>query len=158
MDRNDFREYLGFLKALGDTLEEITRVEQEKTEFVRTDDLDGLNECMKREQALSLTMRAHDQKREAVLRTLGLEGVPLRSLMDYAPAQDYEETKRTVEQLCRQYALFRGAFEVARDTLECNLHQIEKMIQAEDPDAMASGGYQETSAELPPRMRTDFRA
>ncbi|WP_312938682.1 flagellar export chaperone FlgN [Oscillibacter sp.] len=158
MDRNDFREYLGFLKALGDTLEDITRVEQEKTEFVRTDDLDGLNECMKREQALSLAMRAHDQKRETMLRTLGLEGVPLRSLMDYASAQDYEETKRTVEQLCRQYALFRGAFEVARDTLECNLHQIEKMIQAEDPDAASSAGYPEASPELPPRMRTDFRA
>lgn len=158
MDRNDFREYLGFLKTLGDTLEEITRVEQEKTEFVRTDDLDGLNECMKREQALSLTMRSHDQKRETVLRTLGLEGVPLRSLMDHAPAQDYEETKQTVEQLCRQYALFRGAYEVARDTLECNLHQIEKIIQAEDPDAVAPGGYQDAPAELPPRMRTDFRA
>ncbi len=158
MDRNDFREYLGFLKTLGDTLEEITRVEQEKAEFVRTDDLNGLNECMKREQALSLTMRSHDQKRETVLRTLGLEGVPLRSLMDHAPAQDYEETKQTVEQLCRQYALFRGAYEVARDTLECNLHQIEKMIQAEDPDAVTSGGYQEAPAELPPRMRTDFRA
>ena len=158
MNRNDFQEYLAFLKALGNTLDEITRVEQEKTEFVRTDDLDGLNECLKREQALSLTMRSHDQKRETALRSLGLEGVPLRSLMDHAPAQDYEETKQTVEQLCRQYALFRGAYEVARDTLECNLHQIEKMIQAEDPDAASAAGYQEASPELPPRMRTDFRA
>ena len=158
MNRNDFQEYLAFLKALGDTLEEITRVEQEKTEFVRTDDLGGLNECMKREQALSLTMRSHDQKREAMLRALHLEDVPLRSLMDHAPAEDHEETKRTVEQLCRQYALFRGAFEVARDTLECNLHQIEKMIQAEDPGAASPAGYQEASPELPPRMRTDFRA
>ena len=158
MDKNAFHEYLAFLSTLGGTLEEITKVEQEKTEFVRMDDLDGLNECMKREQALSLAMRSHDQKREAVLRALHLEDVPLRSLMDYAPAEAYEDAKRTVEQLCRQYALFRGAFEVARDTLECNLHQIEKFLQAEDPDAAARTGYQEASPEPPAGMRTDFRA
>lgn len=158
MQKTAFQEYLAFLRALGDTLKEITRVEQEKTEFVRMDDLDGLNECMKREQALSLAMRSHDQKREALLKALGLEDVPLRGLMDHAPAGDYEETKRTVEQLCRQYALFRGAFEVARDTLECNLHQIEQFLRSENPDAPASAGYQEASPEPPPHMRTDFRA
>lgn len=157
MNKSDFRDYLAFLRDLGDTLDEITKVEQEKTAFVRTDDLDGLNGCMKREQALSLAMRSHDQKRDAMLQSLGLQDVPLRNLMDRAPDELREETKRTVEQLCRQYALFRGAFEVARDTLECNLHQIEKLLQAEDPDA-AQAGYQETSPELPPRMRTDFRA
>lgn len=158
MDKGDFRDYLAFLRDLGGTLDEITRVEQEKTAFVRTDDLDGLNECMKREQALSLTMRSCDQRREAMLQALDLQDVPLRKLMDHAPAEYREETKRTVERLCRQYALFRGAFEVARDTLECNLHQIEKFLRAEDPEAAAQTGYQGASPELPPRMRTDFRA
>lgn len=158
MNRNDFRDYLAFLRDLGATLDEITEVEQKKADFVQTDDLDGLNECMKREQALSLTMRSYDQKRDAMLLTLGLQGVHLRELLNYAPAEYREETKKTVEQLCRQYALYRGAFEVAKDTLECNLHQVEKILQAADPDSGAQTGYQEVPAQLPSRLRTDFRA
>ena len=158
MEQSDFKAYLAFLKELGATLDEITQVEQDKARFVRQDDLDGLNECMKREQALSMTMRACDQKRDAMLTQLGLQDVPLRKLMQYAPEELWEETRESVEQICRQYALFRGAFEVARDTLECNLHQIEKIIQAENPDAAAQPGYQEPPAQIPSPMRTDFRA
>ncbi|KAF5063118.1 hypothetical protein DSECCO2_298030 [anaerobic digester metagenome] len=158
MNEMDFKEYLAFLRDLGVTLGEITTVEQEKAKFVRMDDLDGLNECMKREQALSMTLRSCDQKRDAMLLLLGLEGVPLRDLLDHAPPEDREETRKTVEQLCRQYALFRSAFEVAQDTLECNLHQIEKVLHMESSDGDMQPGYQETAPQLPPRLRTDFRA
>ncbi|BAL01177.1 hypothetical protein OBV_39780 [Oscillibacter valericigenes Sjm18-20] len=158
MNKSDFWDYLVFLRNLGATLDELTEVEREKECFVRTDDLDGLNECMKREQALTLTLRSYDKKRDEMLLLLGLKDVPLRKLLDYAPAEYREETKKTVEQLSRQYALYRGAFEVARDTLECNLHQIEKILRADDPDAAAQTDYQEPSPQLPTRLRTDFRA
>lgn len=158
MNQSDFRDYLVFLGDLGATLDELTEVEQKKEDFVRADDLDGLNECMKREQALSLTLRSYDKKRETMLLQLGLEDVPLRKLSGYAPAEYREETKSTVEQLLRRYALYRGVFEVARDTLECNLHQVEKVLQAKDPDTAAQTGYQEAPPQLPTRLRTDFRA
>ena len=48
--------------------------------------------------------------------------------------------------------------EVARDTLECNLHQIEKAIRAEDPERAAQTGYPGAPVDLPPQMKTDFRA
>ena len=54
MERTNFLSYLGVLQELAATLEELTSVQQEKTQVVRADDLAGLNECMKREQALSL--------------------------------------------------------------------------------------------------------
>lgn len=158
MNKSDFQHYLVFLRDLGTTLDELTAVEQKKGKFVREDDLNGLNECMKREQALSLTMRSYDKKRDAMLVQLGLQGVPLRNLLSYAPAEYREETKKTVEQLCRQYALYHGAYEVTRDTLECNLHQVERILQAENPDAAAQTGYQEESPQLPTRLRTDFKA
>jgi hypothetical protein len=158
MDKSNFQDYLVFLRDLGTTLDELTEVEQKKENFVRKDDLNGLNECMKREQVLSLTMRSYDKKRDAILEQLGLQGVPLRNLLNYAPAEFREETKKTVEQLCRQYALYRGAFEVARDTLECNLHQVEKILQVENPDAPVQTGYQEEPPQLPSQLRTDFRA
>lgn len=156
MNEMDFREYLAFLRDLSETLGEITKVEQEKAEFVRNDDLDGLNECMKQEQALSMTLRSYDQKRNALLTLLNLQDVPLRGLLAHAPDPYRLETKQTVEELCRQYALFRSAFEVAQDTLECNLHQVEKLLLKSE--AAADVGYQEVSPQLPAPMRTDFRA
>ena len=102
MNEMDFKEYLAFLRDLGVTLGEITTVEQEKAKFVRMDDLDGLNECMKREQALSMTLRSCDQKRDAMLLLLGLEGVPLRDLLDHAP-------RRTGRRRARRWSSFAGS-------------------------------------------------
>ena len=159
MNRESFAQYLAFLDDLGAALEELTGIEQEKTRFVREDDLDGLNECIKKEQALSMTLRSYDQKRTAMLAALGLEGVPLRKLAAHAPdEQSREQAVKTVERLIRRYELFRGAMEVARDTLECNLHQIEKAIRAEDPERAAQTGYPGAPVDLPPQMKTDFRA
>lgn len=156
MGGNDFRAYLAFLRDLSSTLMELTRVEREKADAVRADDLDALNEYMKMEQALTMTLRAYDQKREAMLLVLDLQDVPLRGLVAHAPEDCREEAKGTVEELCRQYALFRGAFEVTRDTLECNLHQIEQMLLSVSPEG--KGGYPGMEPQIPPALGTDFRA
>lgn len=157
MNENRFREYLAFLRELGQTLDQITKVEQEKTQFVRSDDLEGLNACMKQEQALSMALRSYDQKRDTMLKEMNLEAVSLRGLVDHSPADCKEETKKTVEQLCRQYTLFQSAYEVAQDTLECNLHQINKILQTANPEG-ESGNYEQPFPQMPAHLRTDFRA
>ena len=42
------------------------------------------------------------------------------------------KVKETVEALRRKYDVFRSASEVARNTLECNLHAIERIQRAQD--------------------------
>lgn len=159
MSHDGYRRYLAFLEELGAVLEELTGVEQEKLRFVRADDLNGLNECMKREQAFSLTLRSFDQKRETMLAELGLRGVPLNRLAAAAPDEECRELAvKTVERVKSQYAQFHGAMEVAQSTMECELHQIEKVLQAEDPERAAQAGYPGAPVDLPPRMKTDFRA
>lgn len=155
MSGNDFRDYLAFLRELGATLAEVTEVEKEKAHAVRVDDLERLNECMNREQALALTLRAYDQKRDAMLLLLDMKDVPLREMTARAPRECAEEAKETVEELCRQYALFRGAAEVARNTLECSLHQVELLLGA---GASVSSGYPEEQAASSGPAWADFRA
>ena len=151
MERTNFLSYLGVLQELAATLEELTSVQQEKTQVVRADDLAGLNECMKREQALSLALRSLDQRRETALAAMGLREVPLSGLT----AEDCrEETRRTVELLRNQYLQYHGAAEVARNTLECNLHQIEKVLAEMNPEGQTGA----VEPQLPSQMRTDFRA
>lgn len=139
-------EYLKLLTNLSGTLEELTAVERRKTEAAGRGDLLGVEDCMKREQALSLSLRSLDQKREHLLGKLGLAGKPLSALAAHAPVELELETKGAVEDLQRQYTLFQAASDVARSTLECNLRAIEK-LQAS----------QQAGTATQPASQADFR-
>lgn len=148
MDLALWREYLGQLEKLGETLEQLTEVEREKTAAVGRGDLDAVDACMKREQVFSLNLRGFDQRREKLLARLGLDGTNLRQLESLSPPEAVLETKRTVERLRQRYQVFQSASEVARNALECNLHAIEKMQKQREM----------TSAPPQPEARqSDFR-
>lgn len=140
-----YGEYLDFLQSLGNTLEQLTQLAQDKAKAVRQDDLQSLNTFMKREQALSLALRNMDKKREAMLAQLGLAGVPLSGLAKGYPEGLRARAKEVAEDLQRQYSLYASAAEVARTTLECNLHQIEKMIAGQE-GAGGQGGLTDIRA------------
>lgn len=158
MDEQVFQSYLQLLRELCGVLNTLTGIEQEKTRAVRNDDLAGLNECMKKEQALTMALRGYDRKRETALESLGLTGVPLSRLAARAPERHRTETRELAEELRLRYSQFRGAAEVARDTLECNLHQIEGFLQKLEADDMGCAGYEGGDPRIPPSLGTDFRA
>ena len=147
MDLALWREYLGQLDRLGETLEQLTALEREKAVAVGRGDLETVDACMKREQVFSLNLRGFDQKREKLLAKLGLTGSTLRQLEEQAPPEVQLDAKRTAERLRQRYQVFRSASEVARNALECNLHAIEK-AQRRQPGEPPSGGARQS----------DFRA
>lgn len=147
----DWKDYLKLMEGLSRTLEQLTKVEQDKNEAAARGDLPGVEECMKREQVISLSLRGCDQKRDAMLAQLGLQGVTLSQLEDHSPPELQLETKRTVEQLRRQYTLFQSASQVARDTLEINLRAIERLQAVQAGDAAEA-------EEQRRNHQTDFRA
>ena len=142
-------DYRALLEGLAKTLEDLTGVEQRKTAAVSSGDLEAVDACMKREQVLSLSLRGADQKREKLVRQMGLTAVPLRDLLNHCPEEEYFATRDVVVRLQGQYAIFQAASQVARDTLECHLRAIEK-IQKD-----FNGG--EPLPEQPPRQ-SDFLA
>ena len=134
-----YREYFAFMEQLGRALEQLTELAKEKTVAVRRDDLLAVDECMKREQALGLSLRAMDKKRDKLLAAIGLENVTLSGLAQHCPEELQQEAKNAAEKLRDRYDLYRSASDVARTTLECNLHQIERMM-ADEADAPLGGG------------------
>ncbi len=140
-----FDEYFRFLEELGQTRAQLTALAQKTAKAVARDDLDTVNECMKQEQALSLRLRGLDSKREGILSRLGLSGVPLSGLCEHCPEEIRPQAKKAEERLRERYELFQAASQVSRNTLECNLHQIEKL------KAQEGGGFRE-------RSFTDIRA
>ena len=128
----EWKDYLGLLDSLAGIMGQLTEIEQEKTAAVSRGDVNAVDDCMKREQALSMSLRGMDQKRERMLAQLGLKNISLRELEDHAPEGMKMETKATAEKLRQSYALFQGVSQLARDTLECHLRAIEK-AQAGEP-------------------------
>jgi len=131
MEAAAFETYFDFLRRLSGTIEELTGLARRKTQAVLHDDLEQVNECMKREQALSLTLRSMDKKRDELLDELGLGGVPLSGLAEHCPEELRRQAREVANQLRTQYDLYQSAAEVSRTTLECNLHQIEKFLKDE---------------------------
>ena len=134
-----YREYFRYMEQLGGTLDQLSELAREKTAAVRRDDLLAVNECMKREQALSLSLRALDRKRETLLAGMGLRDLKFSEFARHCPEELRQEAKAAAEKLGKQYALYRSAADVARTTLECNLHQIEKLL-VDEPKAPMNGG------------------
>jgi len=147
MAKVTFEEYFAFLERLGKTLEELTGLAKKKTAAVRQDDLRTVDACMRREQALSLSLRSMDKKREEMLAGLGLSGAPLSDLSERCPEEYRLQAKKAQETLRSQFQLYRSSAEVARTTLECNLHQLEKCIEeASGRPARPGGGLADVRA------------
>ena len=146
-----WQDYLKLLDGLSRTLEQLTQVEREKNDVATQGDVAGVEECMKREQVLSLSLRGCDQKRDKMLAELGLKDVTLSQMEDHSPPELQLETKRTVEELRRQYAMFQAASQVVRNTLEINLREIERIQAIQAGDA----GVAEDQRK---NHQTDFRA
>ena len=150
--------YLELLDEVSRNLERLRGLALQKSDAVRANDLIALDQVIRQEQALSLHLRGLEQKRTRQLGALGLAQTPLSALAAAYPPQLQMQAKQSVEDLQQQYTLYRGAAEVARDTLECNLHEIEKVLAGLDGAGPAGPGYTSPGAEPPAAMKTDFRA
>ena len=150
----DFQGYLAFLRQLGERFADYTQVEREKLRAVQSGDLLALDGCIRREQAMGLTLRGMERRREEWLRALDLPDGALRRLPELCPPELRQEATRTVEDVLRQYQVLRSTRESARTLLECALHKVERTLREKgaEPEDMGE------DAAPPPNMRTDFRA
>ena len=157
-----YHDYLSLMGELSSDLARLSDLAQQKINAVHNNDLIALDEVLKMEQAMSLSLRCLEQRRQKLLAQLGGEGVPLGELPSQYPAELRPQAKETVETLRQSYQIYRSAAESARITLECNLHQLEKAVADMGGSAGNAGyhaaGYGSVNVEPPKNMKTDFRA
>ena len=153
-----FLDYLNLLDHLCTELDRLCELAKQKTQAVRQDDLTALDQVMRQEQASTLAFRGLEQKQAVLLEATGLKGIPLSSLAEKFPSELRLQAKQQIEQLQTKYKLYCSCAEVARNTLECTLHEIEKILASAAPQSGGAPGYQEQSPELPSSMRTNFWA
>ena len=154
-----FRAYFGVLRELSGVLDRLTPLAQQKAEAVRASDLTALDEVLKQEQALSLNLRGLELRRQKLIPQLGLDGVPLSGRPERCPPELSGEARETAAALRKSYEIYRSYANMARNTLELNLHQIDKFLESSGVDPkLAAQGYEAPPTEPPQKMKTDFRA
>ena len=89
---------------------------------------------------------------------LQLPSQSISQLVSAYPRELQLQAKKSVERLQTQYKIYRSAAEVARDTLECNLHQIDKIVSDLGGNPPHGPGYAAPNVEPPRGMKSDFRA
>lgn len=70
----DVSALIEFLESLDREIHLLTELQSQKLEAVHAHDLERLNDCIKQEQATSLSLRGMEQKRSKLLAGLGLSG------------------------------------------------------------------------------------
>lgn len=154
-----FSSYLALLRDLSTTLDRLAQLAQDKADAVRRDDLIGLDEVLKQEQAMTLNLRGLEQRRLKLAAQLGLAGTSLADLPGQCPPDMERQARQTAKQLSESYTVYRSCADMARSLLELNLHQIEKVISSAGVTPPSPGaGYEAPGVEPPKNMKTDFRA
>lgn len=139
-----WEDLLDLLDETGGELEQLTDLAHEKTAAVLHADLTALDSVMKREQAAAMRLRALDRRRGELLRELGAQDTPLSALPSRCPADLRQDARETAGRLRERADLYRAAADVARTTLEVDLHEIGKRIR--------------DGEDAPARSLTDIRA
>ena len=91
-----YQSYLGLLRELGGILEQLAQLAQDKAAVVRQDDLIGLDEVLKQEQAMTLNLRGLEQRRLKLAAQLGLSGTSLSDLPGRCPVSYTHLTLPTI--------------------------------------------------------------
>ncbi|MFI3250228.1 MAG: hypothetical protein R3Y07_04635 [Eubacteriales bacterium] len=120
-----WQTYFAVLRRLGDDLDKLATAQQEKHRAVSVGDVLTVDEIMKTEQALALSLRGLEVKRNAALKDLKVKGDKLSDLPNLVPDSLRDEAKKLAEDTLRKYSIYEAASKVAKNTLEINLRQIE---------------------------------
>ncbi len=155
-----YRSYLELLDSLRQSVEKLTALEERKLAAVQNDDLLAVNEIMNQEQAMALSFRGLEQSQERLLREIHGEGVPLSGLPARYPAELRQEAQQAVKALQEPYQAYRRRASQARELMESTLVELDRMIVGMGGALPEEGpGYTASPpAEMPPSMKTDFRA
>lgn len=144
----EMQAYLTFLSQLREALDSLAALEQKKIKAIQDNDLATLEECMKREQVATLDLRGREQKRNELLKQLGLEQVTLRELPSHCPAEYRGQAAQVSEQVRRSYQVLSSAQKAARTLMESNLRRIDKELERRQ---------QTEPAPAQKKSQTDFR-
>lgn len=138
---SEYNELLQLLKKHVTFFEQLAVTEQAKLHAARTQDITTLQECMKREQADTLTLRGYDKKRLQLQEKLSLQGLSYTQMLPLIPEEYRYEFSRTQKALNDAYDNYKKISDCAKEAIEVHLYYINnKLDELRKKTKTASGG------------------
>ena len=119
---------------LAQLFEDALPLEHEKLTAVQNDDVAGLEDCMKREQAIMMKIRGLEQKRERTQQELGWQDKSFREIIKDLPEEQQPEMQELFDRLSIAVKVFQDANQSALDTMKVHLKDIERVMKIKDPE------------------------
>ncbi len=124
-----YEQLFSLLEKLSCEIDKLTEIAHEEHDAVLRSDIIGIQDCMKREQAVSLSLRSIDIKREKLLKELGLQGIPLSGLAEHCPDDKRTRARKVQKTLTDRYKLYKSASAVTVKSLELKLAAIDSSLK-----------------------------
>lgn len=121
--------------------DQLSALQQQKIEAAQQDDLNALDRCMQREQAISLQFRGMQRKKDALHQSMGLENVSLRQLPDRLSKADRAQIAPAITQFQNSYALYCSTAAASRAFLETTLQEINRALDESKTPEKPSGKH-----------------
>lgn len=138
----EVKELWDVLENLAKTLEGALPLEEEKLRAIQENRLTAVEDCMSREQALTMQLRGLDRRREEILAREGLKGASLRSIVAGLPADRQEEASRLAGRLEKAVHSFQLINDEAMKLVQLHLHKIEQTQQKQETAKKGDGNTQ----------------
>lgn len=124
----DLTKFAELMKNFIELFDRMIPLEQEKLEVVKQNQVSKLEELIKKEQAEVMALRGLDQKREAMQKELGFEGMTFQEILGKLPEQESAGMKELFDALGERVGSFQRITESSKTLMEVNLHAINKAV------------------------------
>lgn len=122
-------EFGKLLDDFSKVFEQLTSLQQEKIQAVQQDDLQSLDHCMQREQALSLQIRGLQRKKDKTHEALGMQAVSLRQVPEHLSAEDRAQIEPAISHFQTAYEIYSSSATASRAVLETVLQEINHALE-----------------------------
>ena len=134
---SDFSAFADLMKEFIEFFDTLIPIEQDKLDATVKNRVGILEDFMHKEQAAVMRLRGLEQKREAELKRLGLEGCTFRQILDKIPDTDAAMLKPLFDRIDSQVRVMQSLSGSIKDAIEVNLRVIELKL-AGDPAGNAT--------------------
>lgn len=152
VDLSAFQELIEQFIALFDRM---IPLEQSKLEVVSHNQVERLEEIIKKEQAEIMTLRGLDQKRERMQADLGWKDLTFQEILKQLPEEQRPKVKQLFDELASRVTAFRSVTESSKTMMEVNLHTINQILAKHAGGAQTYG--EDGTVKAGPAHFTDRR-
>ncbi len=122
------KELIKVLEELTFVFEELLKSADQKLDAARNNHIVGIDDCLRREQAILMKLKGLENKRDKMMGELGYGNKTGNEIIDLVEKESKREYTHALQQLNHAVMLYRNIHQEIMVLINCNVKQIEKQM------------------------------